>query len=149
RSETPAEVRTTDIVRLSGLEWRVLTALKRELSPDEMVRDLWSTRAQEAGVSIEQFCSIGRALDRRRVIGRFSAFLEHVKPLESGERVTRYNALFHWAVPVGQEMDAGMEVGRHHIMTHAYWREAGPEFNNVNIMGVAHSLDKDALLEHK
>jgi hypothetical protein len=34
-------------------------------------------------------------------------------------------------------------------MTHAYWREGGPEFRNVNIMGVAHGTDKDLLLQHK
>jgi hypothetical protein len=63
--------------------------------------------------------------------------------------VTRYNALFHWQVPAGREIDAGREVGRHHIMTHAYWREGGEEFRNVNVMGVAHGLDKDLLLAHK
>jgi hypothetical protein len=149
RSEGPAEVRTTDIVRLSEMQWRVLTALKREFSPNEIQRNLWLPRAEEAAVPFDLFCTTAQELDRMRVIGRFSAFLEHVKPLDNGERVTRYNALFHWAVSRGREMDAGMEVGRHHIMTHAYWREAGPEFNNVNIMGVAHSLDKDELLEHK
>jgi hypothetical protein len=46
-------------------------------------------------------------------------------------------------------MDAGREVGRHHIMTHAYWREGGPEFHHVNIMGVAHGTDKQVLLAHK
>ena len=87
--------------------------------------------------------------NRRKIIGRFSTFLEHVKPLASGERVTRFNALFHWAVPPGREIEAGREVGRHHIMTHAYWREAGPEFRNVNVMGVAHGTDKALLLAHK
>ena len=33
--------------------------------------------------------------------------------------------------------------------THAYWREGGPEFKNVNIMGVAHGTDKALVLEHK
>jgi hypothetical protein len=89
------------------------------------------------------------SLAERRLIGRFSTFLEHNKPLADGERVTRYNALFHWAVPPGLQLEAGAEVGRHHIMTHAYWREAGPEFNDVNVMGVAHALDKDLLLAHK
>ena len=46
-------------------------------------------------------------------------------------------------------MEAGGEVGRHHILTHCYWREAGPEFKNVNIMAVAHGTDKQRLLEHK
>jgi hypothetical protein len=46
-------------------------------------------------------------------------------------------------------VDAGKEVGRHHIITHAYWREGGPEFKDVNIMAVAHGQDKAAVLAHK
>jgi len=83
------------------------------------------------------------------VIGRFSTFLEHVKPSAAGERVTRYNALFHWRVPPGREIEAGREVGRHHILTHAYWREGGPEFADVNVMAVAHGTDKQLVLDHK
>ncbi|HEY7295241.1 MAG TPA: Lrp/AsnC family transcriptional regulator, partial [Dehalococcoidia bacterium] len=149
RAEVPAEVRDTHVEPLSALEWRVLTALKREFAPGEIVRDLWAPRAVEAGVPLETFYAVAERLNERRVIGRFSTFLEHVKPLADGERVTRYNALFHWAVPAGSEIVAGQEVGRHHIMTHAYWREGGPEFNNVNVMGVAHGTEKDALLAHK
>ncbi|HTE85357.1 MAG TPA: Lrp/AsnC family transcriptional regulator [Dehalococcoidia bacterium] len=149
RADDPAEIRTTELVELSELEWRVLTSLKREFAPAEIQRNIWSVRADEAGVTLDRFCEVAAGLDSRRVIGRFSTFLEHVKPLEDGERVTRYNALFHWAVPAGREIEAGQEVGRHHVMTHAYWREAGPEFNDVNVMGVAHSLEKDVLLEHK
>src|SRR4029077_12222789 len=89
------------------------------------------------------------ALNVRKVIGRFSTFLEHVKPSAGGVRVTRFNALFHWAVPSGREIEAGGEVGRHHILTHCYWREAGAEFKNVNIMAVAHGTDKQLLLDHK
>ena len=72
-----------------------------------------------------------------------------MKPVAGGEAVTRYNGLYHWAVPAGREIEAGREVGRHHILTHCYWREGGAEFNNVNIMAVAHGTDKDVLLEHK
>ena len=88
-------------------------------------------------------------MNQRRVIGRFSTFLEHAKPLQSGERVTKFNALFHWAVPEGREIETGRQIGRFDIMTHAYWREGGPEFGNVNIMGVAHGTDKDRILAHK
>jgi hypothetical protein len=63
--------------------------------------------------------------------------------------VTRYNALFHWRVPEGREIEAGREVGRHHVITHAYWREGGPEFSGVNIMAVAHGTDKAVVLAHK
>ncbi len=150
RADVLADVLDTHIEELSDLEWRVLTAIKREFEPDEIERDLWRARAAEAGVSLDEFERVGRELNARRVIGRFSTFLEHVKSnKETGERVTRYNALFHWAVPAGRELEAGREVGRHHIMTHAYWREGGPEFRNVNIMGVAHGTDKDVVLAHK
>ena len=149
RSDAPGQVLDTEIVTLSELEWRVLEPLKREFSVDEIRSDPWRTRAQEAGVSLDEFVRIARALDERRVIGRFSTFLEHVKPSAAGTRVTRYNALFHWRVPEGREIEAGREVGRHYILTHAYWREGGPEFANVNIMAVAHGTEKEAVLAHK
>ena len=98
---------------------------------------------------MKTFCEVAEEMNRRKIIGRFSTFLEHVKPLADGERVTRFNALFHWAVPPGREIETGREVGRHHIMTHAYWREGGPDFHNVNIMGVVHGTDKTVVLAHK
>jgi DNA-binding Lrp family transcriptional regulator len=149
KSDELAVVKDTAKVELSDLEWQVLTAVKRELTPDEVTRDLWERRAAEAGVPLEQFYEVAESLNARGVVGRFSTFLEHVKPLQSGERVTRFNALFHWAVPPGREMEAGREVGRFHILTHCYWREGGPEFRNVNIMAVAHGTEKDLVLAHK
>jgi hypothetical protein len=149
KAAAPAEVTDVTLVNLNEMEWRVLTALKREFLPDEITPDLWRTRAKEAGLSLESFCQMAADFERRKIIGRFSTFLEHVKTLKDGDRVTRFNALFHWAVPPGREIEAGREVGRHYIMTHAYWREGGPEFHHVNIMGVAHGLDKPLLLAHK
>lgn len=149
KSDVPAEPIIVQVAELSELEWRVLTALKREFVADEIVPGLWCARAAEAGLPLDGFCAAAEELDRRKLIGRFSTFLEHVKPVAGGEPVTRYNALYHWAVPPGREEEAGREVGRHHILTHCYWREAGPEFNDVNVMGVAHGTDKTLLLEHK
>ncbi|MEA2235884.1 MAG: hypothetical protein QOC81_608 [Thermoanaerobaculia bacterium] len=149
KAEVPAEAKDTTKVVLSELDWRVMTALKREVEPEEFVRDLWRARAGEAGVPLETFYEVAESLNARKVIGRFSTFLEHVKPLQTGERVTRFNALFHWAVPHGREIEAGREVGRFHILTHCYWREGGPEFRDVNIMAVAHGTEKDSVLAHK
>jgi DNA-binding Lrp family transcriptional regulator len=149
RSDEPGAVIDTNIVELSKLQWRVLATLKREFEPDELRAEPWRARAEEAGVPYEEFLAVARGLAERKVIGRFSSFLEHVKPSSSGERVTRYNALFHWKVPAGREIEAGREVGRHHILTHAYWREGGPEFAGVNIMAVAHGTMKPAVLAHK
>ena len=149
RSDEAAEAHDTKLVPMSDADWRVLTALKREFAVEEVVRDIWTARAAEAGLSIDEFVAVARDLAARGVVGRFSTFLEHVKPNAAGERVTKFNALFHWAVPRGREMDAGREVGRHHIMTHAYWREGGAEFGDVNVMGVAHGTDKTLVLAHK
>src|SRR2546430_8622056 len=149
KSEDLAVAKDTEKVELNDLEWRVLDALKREFTPEEIGRDLWRDRASKAGVPLEKFFEVAEDLNRRGVIGRFSTFLEHVKPLATGERVTRFNALFHWAVPEGRQMEAGREIGRFHILTHCYWREGGPEFRNVNIMAVAHGTEKPLVLEHK
>src|SRR5262249_2098665 len=118
RAEEPADVLNTEIVDLSDAEWQGLAARKRELAAGETAGDPWAPRAAEAGVSSEEFYRVATELNRRGVVGRFSTFLEHVKPLADGQRVTRYNALFHWAVPPGREIDAGREVGRHFVMTH-------------------------------
>ena len=149
RSEELAQVTDVAVVTLTDYEWRIMESVKREFESQELVDNLWDKRAAEAGVSLDDFFRVAEELNKRRVVGRFSTFLEHVKKLKTGEQVTRYNALFHWAVPEGKQMDAGREVGRHHIMTHAYWREGGPEFQNVNVMGVAHGTDKSVVLAHK
>ncbi len=149
KSDELAEVQDTNLVELGDLDWRVLVELKREFEPDEIRENLWEPRARAAGVPVETFFDVARGLNERKVVGRFSTVLEHVKPLSSGERVTRFNALFHWAVPAGREIEAGRQVGRFHVLTHAYWRDAGPEFNHVNIMAVAHGTDRDLVLAHK
>ena len=149
RTEEPGAVLDTEIVTLSDREWQVLNVLKREFAPGEIRIDLWRARAAAAGLPYDEFCAVAEALDCRKIVGRFSTFLEHVKPVAGNQRVTRYNALFHWRVPPGREIDAGREVGRHHVMTHAYWREGGPEFRNVNVMGVAHGTEKATVLAHK
>lgn len=163
KAEVPAEVLTPQIVHLTDLDWQVLVALKGEFSVAELEPTVavdaagysaeqggfWAGRAAQAGVDLETFCTVAESLNARGVIGRFSTFLEHVKPLADGQRVTRFNGLFHWAVPPGREIEAGREIGRFHIMTHAYWREGGPEFGQVNLMGVAHGTDRDLLLAHK
>ena len=156
KSEELAEPHKSEFVRLTDNQWRVLTALKREFEPAELERagkreggQFWEQRANEAGVSLKEFLQVGADLHDQGVIGRFSTFLEHVKPNAAGERVTQYNALFHWAVPEGKQMETGRQVGRFHIMTHCYWREGGPEFNGVNVMGVAHGKERERVLAHK
>jgi hypothetical protein len=149
RSEGPARMLKTGVVHLTAHEWRVLMSLKREFAPEEIREPAWTARAKEAGVTLEEFYAVAESLQERKLLGRFSTFLEHVKPSQAGVRVTRFNALFHWAVPVGREEEAGAQIGRHECLTHCYWREGGPEFNNVNIMAVSHGTEKDRVMQFK
>src|SRR2546423_9065986 len=141
KADQPATMIPVQMVELSEREWKILLVLKREFTPEEIKPSPWVARANEAGVSPEEFYRVAEGLSARKIVGRFSTFLEHVKPSAAGIRVTRFNALFHWAVPPGREIEAGEEVGRHHILTHCYWREAGPEFKKVNVMAVERGTD--------
>ena len=150
RSDEPGQVLDTSR-SWSSRRWSGRCSARSSASSH---RTSWSSCRGDSGpprrgVSYEEFVRVAQGLHERGVIGRFSTFLEHVKPSAAGTRVTRYNALFHWRVPEGREIEAGREVGRHHVITHAYWREGGPEFANVNIMAVAHGTDKTMVLAHK
>ena len=149
KSEAPARMLKTGVVHLTDHEWRVLMNLKREFSPEEIREPAWVARAEESGVTLDEFHAVAESLQQRKLLGRFSTFLEHVKPSQTGVRVTRFNALFHWAVPTGREEEAGAQIGRHECLTHCYWREGGPEFNNVNIMAVSHGTEKDRVMQFK
>ncbi len=149
KADASAGMHQVKVTQLTDLDWRVLVALKREFTPEEICEEPWLARSKEAGLDLDMFCAVATDLNKRQVIGRFSTFLEHVKPTATGERVTKFNALFHWAVPEGREVEAGREIGRHYILTHCYWREGGPEFRNVNIMAVAHGTDRNLVRAHK
>ena len=149
RSDSPAEMMTTKVVELSPTEWDVLLSLKEELTVEEICPNPWTARAEKLNISLEEFFKVAETLNAKKVIGRFSTFLEHTKPSSTGKRVTRFNGLFHWRVKEGMQLKAGSEIGRHHILTHCYWREGGDNFGNVNIMGVVHGTDKNKVLEHK
>lgn len=148
-SDTPAVATRPAIVELTPREWDVLLALKADLTADEIGPGLWERRAVAAGIDPLTFLQIAADLDRRGVIGRFSTFLEHTKPVAGDERVSSFNGLFHWAVTPGREIEAGCEIGRFEILTHCYWRDAGSELNNVNIMAVAHGETKENVMAHK
>lgn len=148
-SPQPAEARQPVIAELSDLDWLVISVLKPDFAPEELGAQLWERRARAAGIPVDTFFNVAEDLDRRGVLGRFSTFLEHTKEVAGQERVASFNGLFHWAVEPGREIEAGREIGRFAILTHAYWRDAGPELDDVNIMAVAHGETKEQVLAHK
>lgn len=149
KKEDLPSMQLSDVVQLDEKEWTVLLSLKEELADTEFTHSPWEKRAEEIGMTLDDYCRIAHALDEKKVIGRFATFLEHVKPSAGGNVVTNHNGLFHWTVPTGMEKQAGQEVGRHICMTHCYWREGGAKFGGAQIMGVVHGLDRDTVLAHK
>src|SRR6266516_2906720 len=109
KADQSAKMIPVQMVDLSDDEWKVLLTLKREFTPEEIRSTPWAGRAKETAVSLGEFYRVAEQLNARKIIGRFSTFLEHVKPSVGGVRVTRFNALFHWAVPPGREIEAGSE----------------------------------------
>jgi hypothetical protein len=97
RDDRPVGMIRTEVVELNDLEWRVLTALKREFTTEEIVPSPWRNRAKDADLSLELFFSVAEHLDRRIIIGRFSTFLEHVKPSTGGYP----SDSVQWAVSLG------------------------------------------------
>ncbi|MGZ5024412.1 MAG: Lrp/AsnC family transcriptional regulator, partial [Chthoniobacterales bacterium] len=89
KADKPAHMAAVHVAELNDREWTVLLALKREFLPEEIQTTPWRARAAEAGVSLDEFYRIAEDLHGRKVIGRFSTFLEHVKPSAAGVRVTR------------------------------------------------------------
>lgn len=145
---TPAMQRPQQPV-LSEEEWRVLLSLKESLREDEFVPCPWEGRAAALGMRTAHYCALAAALDKRRVIGRFAAFLDHRGPANR-QAGTGAAGLFHWAVPTGMEERAGAEVGRHCCMTHCYWRSGGERvFGGAQIMGVTHAPTMEEVRAHK
>ena len=110
KAEVPADPVDTKVVELTDEQWLVLVALKREFSPPDICSNIWQPRAAEIGMSLENFFRVAGDLHKLGVIGRFSTFLEHVKTLSTGENVTRYNALFHWAATDGCQAEVTRAV---------------------------------------
>src|SRR5690242_10622042 len=80
KADHPAKMIPVQMVELSEREWKILLVLKREFTPDEINQSPWAARAKEVGVSPEEFYRVAEELSGRKVVGRFSTFLEHVKP---------------------------------------------------------------------
>jgi len=114
KSDEAAEMHAVRSVKLSELEWRVLMALKRELVLDEITENLWGV-ARARGRSAAAGLLRGRRKPRRAQGDRaFLDFLEHVKPTAPAN-ASPASTRSSLAVPAGREIEAGREIGRHHI----------------------------------
>src|SRR6201997_1425190 len=58
KADQPAKMIPVRVAELREHEWDVLLALKREFTPEEVKPSPWVSRANEAGVSLEEFCRI-------------------------------------------------------------------------------------------
>src|ERR1700758_3684479 len=71
KADQPAKMIPVRVAELSEHEWDVLLALKREFTPEEIQPSPWVARANEAGVSLEDFFRVAEDLNVRKIVGRF------------------------------------------------------------------------------
>src|SRR6185369_17387169 len=69
KADQPAKMIVVQPAKLTEKEWTVLTALKREFTPEEIHQSPWVARAREAGASLEEFFEIAEDLTKRKIIG--------------------------------------------------------------------------------
>ena len=55
QADQPAEAMEGGDRESQRTQWRVMTAVKREFEPEEIIEDIWTARAAEANVSLEDF----------------------------------------------------------------------------------------------
>ena len=97
---------------LSGRSWEKQTSALLEAGHRVITYDRRGFGESSKPTSGYDYDTLAEDLNKRQVIGRFSTFLEHVKPSQGGQRVTKFNALFHWRVPEGMQERAGGESAR-------------------------------------
>jgi DNA-binding Lrp family transcriptional regulator len=148
RAAKPAEARRPHVEDLEAEDWRVISILMREFRAAELGPDPWAARIREARLSPGYFFGRVERLEERGLMGRFATVLDHTGGAKQSA-APGCTALLAWSVPPGCELEAGRELGRHEILTHAYWREAGPRLGCLNLFGVAHAADRDQLLAHR
>ena len=144
RSDEPRRSSTRRSVELTDSSGACSTALKREFGPTRCSNDIWSPRAAEAGLTLDDILRDRRGAGRAGLIGRFSTFLEHSSRCSDG----RARHPLQRSLPLGRAggpRDGGRPRGRPPRHPHARLlaRRRAPSSRNVNIMGVPHGTEKE------
>ena len=150
KSDEPAVMMTTTTVDLDAEEWDVLLALKEELTLDEICENPWDkprgNRRRLARPLLRSRRNPQREKSHRPLL--------HLPRTRQTLRHRRARHPLQRPLPLGRARKAARskpaaKSAATICMTHCYWREGGPQFGNVNIMGVVHGTEKDRVLEHK
>src|SRR6476469_8052451 len=65
KADAPARMNPVHVAEVSDHEWKILTALKREFTVEEIGPSPWLSRAKEAGVSPDEFFAVAESLNTR------------------------------------------------------------------------------------
>lgn len=149
--EREPEMRRPRAVQLTDSEKRVLSHLADPLEERELMdlRSPWCSRAQELGMTLEEYCATAKALAEEGTVRRFAVILDHTAAEVQTAAGTGAAALLMWHVPEGREEDAGRTCAQHICMTHCYWRRGTQSLGGAQIMGMVHAQDRAGVLAHK
>jgi DNA-binding Lrp family transcriptional regulator len=144
-SGDPGEGFEPRLTSLEKEEWRVLLALRREFTADEIEADLWRGRAIEARTSHRRFLQIAEDLAGRGVFGPFVLDVDEVHDGGSGTITPRTDVMFQWSVAPQQADHAGREIARHRGLEHCSRRTPFPEWPDANLIAVTHGASRQSL----
>ena len=144
-SNDPGEGFEPRLTSLDAEEWRVLLALRREFTADEIEEDLWRGRVIEARTSRERFLEIAEDLARRGIFGRFALDVDEVHDGSSGAITPRTDVMFQWSVAAQHADRAGREIARHRGLAHCSRRTPSPEWPDANLIAVTHGPNRESL----
>lgn len=134
---------------LNEQELLVLRSVCRPFRETEIAPNMWESRAEQLGMSVDLYCRVAERLSHLGLLGRFAVILDHTDPAVRSAVSANEAALLMWAVPPGKEETAGSICAQHTCMTHCYYRSGTQAFGNTRIMGMVHGPTRNSVREHK
>lgn len=121
-------------VRLSQQDRLVIRALQQDLP---LVPSPFAEMAARAGMSADSFIAACRALERRGIMRRFGASVNHRRAGFEG------NGMACWVVPPGRVLAVGQGLASLPEVSHCYERETNPLWRH-NMFAMIHGRSRQA-----
>ena len=118
---------------LTDVEKKIIALLQTDIP---VVRRPFKVMAEQIGITEDEFLSVLKSLDDRKMIRRFGATLKHQK---SGFKA---NAMVAWMVDEDKVEETGKIMATFQEITHCYRRNPAPGWR-YNLYTMVHATSED------
>lgn len=120
-------------VMLTDVEKKIIALLQTDIP---VVKRPFKVMAEQIGITEDEFLSVLKSLDDRKMIRRFGATLKHQK---SGFKA---NAMVAWMVDEDKVEETGKIMATFQEITHCYRRNPAPGWR-YNLYTMVHATSED------